>query len=108
MANTKKDSIKIYERQPKQTKRAIESAHLITTLIFEYFNANPCKDSKNIAELILDSIFIAGGACRDYVKFDPINDVDLKINMLKIRQIMLNHLNKYHKTMKYELNRNPI
>eukprot|EP01084_Bolivina_argentea_P134723 237541_1 len=58
-----------YKSQPEKSKIAIECAHLLSSIINEYFLNNTCDQIKNenersneINSLILDNIIIVGGA----------------------------------------------
>ena len=88
---------------PRKTKKSINAAYLLATIIAEYFESdcNRCQqmdDHANgslIAD-ICDNIFIQGGACRDILLMKPVNDIDLVVNTRELTKIQQHHLRTFH------------
>eukprot|EP01084_Bolivina_argentea_P290042 498148_1 len=87
---------------PYESKRAIAATHLLATILREYLNDKKhlCPFIKNKNEntnvLLLDCIFIRGGALRDILLNRSINDVDCCVLLEKSIQLQLDHLKQYH------------
>eukprot|EP01084_Bolivina_argentea_P208382 355309_1 len=88
-------------------RKPIATVHLIANVIFNHFKDRKCDimkhESKTLtAESILSNIHVMGGALRDILLNNDINDVDILIDTQKLNQMHLNHLNKYHSTLQQQ------
>eukprot|EP01084_Bolivina_argentea_P302391 521939_1 len=86
------------EAHSKPTKRAIATAHLLSRIIYEFFQnpQNSCDIGTIDIHAILDNILILGGAPRDYLLQRDINDIDIHVNIRELTKIQKLHLKKYH------------
>lgn len=88
---------------PSKTKKSLAFAHLLATIITDYFengeNRCPFMTDEEISALIAeicDNIYLQGGACRDILLNEPVNDLDLMANTRELCKIQSSHLRKYH------------
>jgi len=87
---------------PKESKRAMTTAALFTSIFQKYLEQNRCEYVDDEEELnqfsaeLLDHVIIVGGFCRDILLKRPVNDIDIVINLRELTKLQTNHLKKYH------------
>jgi len=87
---------------PKESKRAMTTAALFTSIFQKYLEQNRCEyvddaeEQSQFSAELLDHVIIVGGFCRDILLNRPVNDIDIVINLRELTKLQTNHLKKYH------------
>eukprot|EP01084_Bolivina_argentea_P188219 324062_1 len=89
------------------TKRAMMTAHYIARKFHAYFKRyHYCHEANENYMFILDHIYIVGGAIRNYLIDQNVQDLDIVIDTLKLQQLQNQHLIHYHECKNIEYNIN--
>eukprot|EP01083_Nonionella_stella_P071817 193136_1 len=86
-----------FETLSLPTKRAMVTAHYIARKLHSYFKRyHFCTESEDNYIPILDHVYIVGGAVRNYLIGNGINDLDIVVDTLKLQYLQNTHLLTYH------------
>ena len=93
--NNHNEELKSSESKISTTsKRALSAAYLVTDIIHKNLKSKPYELNNSQCKSILSNVLITGGAPRDFLLSKPINDIDIIIDIFRLKQIELTNLSE--------------
>ena len=76
------------------SKRALSAAYLVTNIIHKSLKSKPYELNDSQCKSILNNVLITGGAPRDFLLSKPINDIDIMIDIFRLKQLEIPNMSE--------------
>ncbi len=108
MATNPKNPSKAQSLQSNFHSR-MSCTRLLAQLIHNYIQQNhfcpfetPSNSNDHLSTIIIQNIYVVGGAIRNFLLKHPINDLDIVIDTKTLSTLQLNHLRKFHAPNRFQ------